>query len=136
MPEAETAVAIPLDRLDSLPEGAQFASRSGRVTVEARRRGGELVITARSDSLMRRVLRLERLENRSGESAETLRRSLEERSTDSLERVAALSTARTEERQSHRSRPALRGWWFAAGAVAGVALLTVRRRKRSTGGWC
>lgn len=121
VPAETVAMKVPLAALDSLPEGARFGARNGRMEVAAVRRGDQLVVEARSDSIARAVVWTTRCE--------------ELRYSDStLARVAESQAAGTHRCESStvertaRSRPGGH-WWLAAGLVLGAALF-VRFEKR------
>ncbi len=121
-------VVVPLRRLDSLPDGARFAAREGRTTVEALRRGDELVVTARSDSAMRRTVRYEYRSRAQRDSCDSSQQRQAER-TDSAGRAERSLSAGCEERfAGERQRPARRGRWFAAGLCVGMLLVWALRR--------
>ena len=51
---AESAtMAIPINVIEKLPEGAEYRKRSGRIAVSARRKGFDLSIEAQADSMPR-----------------------------------------------------------------------------------
>ncbi len=130
-------VVVPLRRLDSLPDGARFAAREDRTTVEALRRGDELVVTARSDSAMRRTVRYESRSRAHRDSCDSTQRRQAVR-TDSIGRAErSLASGREEAFAGVRQRPARRGRWFAAGLLAGMLLAWALRRgglwRRATG---
>ena len=55
IPLRTAAVTVTEESLRNLPEGAAYVARDGRLTLEARRDGDTIRISARSDSLARRV---------------------------------------------------------------------------------
>ena len=123
VPAESVAAEVPLTALDSLPEGARFVVREGRLELSAERQGDKLLLGARSDSLARRT------EHRS--------RSVAVRHCDTVRRctaqhgVVAADTLRSSSAvaEAERSRPRGGGWWrFAAGFGLCVVLLALLRR--------
>lgn len=120
VPAGAVAVEVPLMALDSLPEGARFGARDGRVEVVAVRRGGKLRVEARSDSVARAVVRRVR-------SAAT------QHSDSAWARAAESRVAESASRESSaaevtaRRRP-VGAWWLVVGFVLCAAFL-IRWRK-------
>ena len=123
VPAESVAAEVALAVLDSLPEGARFVVREGRLELSAERRGDKLLLGARSDSLARRT------EHRS--------RTVAVRHCDTVRRctaqhgVVAADTLRSSSAvaEAERSRPRGGGWWrFAAGFGLCVVLLALLRR--------
>ena len=119
----EACLVVPLRAFDSLPEGAQFAVRNGRTSVAASRRGDGLVITARSDSLCRRVTACEQTDVLKFTVADSLTRYAADTSRhETLGQYASCADIRTETTDDRRT-PARRGRWFVAGLALGALLV-------------
>ncbi len=59
VPASEVKMALPMDRLAVLPEGAGYSGRSGQATASVIRGSGDtLIFTSTCDSLARRVIAL------------------------------------------------------------------------------
>lgn len=70
IPPARAALSVPLDSLRKLPGGAAYTERSGQATVSLTFREGDVIASARCDSLERLVFELaEQLHSR-GEQTE------------------------------------------------------------------
>lgn len=115
---ADTAVlAVAADSVRSLPEGAGYTARSGRASVEVRKRaGGVIEVRGTCDSLERAVAYW-------AERAEHYRSALAARDT--------LASTRVERPEEVRGSPP---GWFVKGMAAGVAavfivILIVKRKK-------
>ena len=118
----EVAAAVPLAALQELPEGARFVARQGPLAVETRRRGDTLVVTARSDSLPRKVVRTIRTEiRRQRDSAATRCSEYRTQRADSIRRESRTETVAAPARSCGR-------WWFVAGAVCCAAVFAGIRR--------
>ena len=118
-------LALPLAAVRSLPEGLECSARQGLLTVGVRPCGDSLVIEARSDSLPRTVVRVERTELRQqrDSSASRLAAGRTEQRSDTLRHELRMGNA------GSRSRCGSSGRWFVAGAaVASLALLWLRFR--------
>ncbi|MDE6876900.1 MAG: hypothetical protein K2P00_03655, partial [Alistipes sp.] len=114
--------AVPLAALQELPEGARFVARQGPLAVETRRRGDTLVVTARSDSLPRKVVRTVRTEiRRQRDSAATRCSEYRTQTADSIRRESRTETVAAPARSCGR-------WWFVAGAVCCAAVFAGIRR--------
>jgi hypothetical protein len=109
----EVRLEIPMAALNSLPEGAEYRSQSGRASASVQTRGDTIVVLATCDSLQRLCERYER-------DAQTYRTALESRENE----------VRTE--TERRSNP-----WkalfvaFAVGMAGGIAttkLITKTKR--------
>lgn len=107
---ADTAVlAVAADSVRSLPEGAGYTARSGRASVEVRKRaGGVIEVRGTCDSLERAVAYW-------AERAEYYRSALAARDTSASEV--------REERVKEKRGSALE--WFLAGAAAAVAAIFI-----------
>ncbi len=116
-------LALPLAAVQDLPEGLGFSARRGPLTVGVRPCSDSLVIEARSDSLPRTVVRVERTELRQqrDSSASRLAAGRMEQRSDTLRHAL-----RTENIRSP-SRFRCGGRWFVAGAaVASLVFLWLR----------
>ena len=51
IPSEQTSLEIPTQNLLNLPEGAKYGTHSGRASVEAERRGDNIVVTGKCDSI-------------------------------------------------------------------------------------
>ena len=116
---ADTAVlAVAADSVRSLPEGAGYTARSGRASVEVRKRaGGVIVVRGTCDSLERAV-------SYWAGRAEHYRSALAARDT-------LASEVREERPEEVRGSPP---GWFVKGMAAGAAavcmvILIVKRKK-------
>lgn len=114
---ADTAVlAVAADSVRSLPEGAGYTARSGRASVEVRKRaGGVIEVRGTCDSLERAVAYW-------AERAEHYRSALAARDT--------LASTRVERPEEVRGSPP--GWFvkgMAAGAAVCMVILIVKRKK-------
>jgi len=124
----EAVTVIPLRRLDSLPEGALFAARNGRTSVEARRRGDELIVVARSDSLRRSVTRYERTDGMRRFEADSAVRCTADSVRDERLSERASCVAEQDGIIEERRSPVHRGRWFGVGLAVGVLLVLLVRR--------
>ena len=59
IPSEQTSLEIPTQNLLNLPEGAKYGTHSGRASVEAERRGDNIVVTGKCDSIARRCVYFE-----------------------------------------------------------------------------
>lgn len=107
---ADTAVlAVAADSVRSLPEGAGYTARSGRASVEVRKRaGGVIEVRGTCDSLERAV-------SYWAERAEHYRSALAARDTMAAEEYA-------EHTKEVRGSPF---WWLLKGIAAGVAAVVI-----------
>lgn len=107
---SDTALlAVAADSVLSLPEGAAFTARSGRASVEVRKRaGGVIVVRGTCDSLERAV-------SYWAERAEHYRSALAARDTMAAEEYA-------EHTKEVRGSPF---WWLLKGIAAGVAAVVI-----------
>ena len=76
IPLRTAAVTVTEESLRNLPEGAAYVARDGRLTLEARRDGDTIRISARSDSLARRVEYYKATSARQDRYADSLKESL------------------------------------------------------------
>ena len=71
VPAESVMMRIPIKAIEMLPEGAEYHQKKGRVAVSARRKGLDLSIEARADSVPRvKEHREQRMRSMSGEVAE------------------------------------------------------------------
>lgn len=72
VPLAQAQVAIPLQNLVDLPEGAKYGISDGRATVEVQRLGDNYIATGRCDSVARQCSRYERRVHRQQQTIDSL----------------------------------------------------------------
>lgn len=124
----QAVLAVPLADVGALPPGAGFGCRDGRLSLAVRCRGDTLVVEARSDSVPRAVMRVERREMHGCRLRDSAVSSVHEvRIRSSSDSVAQLEV-RSVAGQVRDAPPARRGWRFAAGVAVGVLLLAGLRR--------
>lgn len=123
VPAGSVAVEVSLASLDSLPEGARFGARDGRVELAVVRRGDRLSFEARSDSLARQTVRSSR--------TEAVRRSDTVSVRTAAQRTVAVDSLRCDSAVVETVTVPCRSsgrWWFLAGVVL-CLLFFVRLRR-------
>ena len=118
-PLRTAAVTVTEESLRNLPEGAAYVARDGRLTLEARRDGDTIRISARSDSLARRVEYYKATSARQDRYADSLKESLAE-TREAYDRLLEVSRHQSSETAIQQTRsPAYRGRWMLFGIVIG-----------------
>ena len=113
------SVTVTEESLRNLPEGAAYVARDGRLTLEARRDGDTIRISARSDSLARRVEYYKATSARQDRYADSLKESLAE-TREAYDRLLEVSRHQSSETAIQQTRsPAYRGRWMLFGIVIG-----------------
>ena len=108
------------ENLRNLPEGASYTARDGSLTLEARREGEIFRITARCDSLARRIEYYEATSVRQSRQMDSLERCLT-KAREAYDMLTAISSAEQVQTFDERTRtPAHRGGWMVLGMVIGV----------------
>ncbi len=124
IPSATAQVTIPTQSLIDLPEGAKFGESSGRATVEAQRRGDNIILTGTCDSVARQCAILERKATRQQNTIDSLSKALQHKDSELSQMAVKLNSnssqmvAATEET---RKPPRKVGGWFVAGTALGLA---------------
>lgn len=121
--EERTEMTIPAQKLLSLPDGAKYSAQSGRLSVEAQRQGGQIVVRGRCDSIARRCTYYERRVFRQRAQIDSLTVRLSEVQACRA-RADSLSAAETRTRQAvarTQRPPATWHWWLLTGFLAGGA---------------
>ena len=119
IPLRTAAVTVTEESLRNLPEGAAYVARDGRLTLEARRDGDTIRISARSDSLARRVEYYKATSARQDRYADSLKESLAE-TREAYDRLLEVSRHQSSETAIQQTRsPAYRGRWMLFGIVIG-----------------
>lgn len=119
IPLRTAAVTVTEESLRNLPEGAAYVVRDGRLTLEARRDGDTIRISARSDSLARRVEYYKATSARQDRYADSLKESLAE-TREAYDRLLEVSRHQSSETAIQQTRsPAYRGRWMLFGIVIG-----------------
>lgn len=119
IPLRTAAVTVTEESLRNLPEGAAYVARDGRLTLEARRDGDTIRISARSDSLARRVEYYKATSARQDRYADSLKESLAE-TREAYDRLLEVSRQQSSETAIQQTRsPAYRGRWMLFGIVIG-----------------
>lgn len=129
IPSEQTSLEIPTQNLLNLPEGAKYGTHSGRASVEAERRGDNIFVTGKCDSIARRCVYFESQVFRQREVIDSLAQLLiAERAK--YRQLDSLSNARSgtmQVVQTTRKSPATWRWWLLFGFLAGgtaASLLT------------
>ena len=129
VPEESATATIPTQNLLNLPDGAKYSAQNGRASVEAERRGDNIIVRGRCDSIARRCTYFENRVFRQRVLIDSLTGRLEEMQVyraraDSL--LAAVSAA--YHAAEHTEKPPATWYrWLLAGFLAGgtaTALLT------------
>lgn len=124
IPQEQIQVTIPTESLIDLPEGAKFGDSSGRATIEAQRRGDNIVLTGRCDSVARQCTLYERQTFRQQSTIDSLRRELQTKNSELSQMAFELASSNSQlaiATEETRKPPRKVGGWFAAGAVLGLA---------------
>ena len=103
IPLRTAAVTVTEESLRNLPEGAAYVARDGRLTLEARRDGDTIRISARSDSLARRVEYYKATSARQDRYADSLKESLAE-TREAYDRLLEVSRHQSSETAIQQSR--------------------------------
>ncbi len=124
IPMIQVRETIPMQSLIDLPEGAKFGESSGRATVEAQRRGDNIILTGTCDSVARQCAILERKATRQQNTIDSLSKALQHKDSELSQMAVKLNSnssqmgAATEET---RKPPRKVGGWFVAGTALGLA---------------
>lgn len=124
IPQEQIQVTIPAESLIDLPEGAKFGDSSGRATIEAQRRGDNIVLTGRCDSVARQCTLYERQTFRQQSTIDSLRRELQSKNSELSQMAFELASSNSQlaiATEETKKPPRKVGGWFAAGAVLGLA---------------
>ena len=124
IPQEQIQVTIPAESLIDLPEGAKFGDSSGRATIEAQRRGDNIVLTGRCDSVARQCTLYERQTFRQQSTIDSLRRELQTKNSELSQMAFELASSNSQlaiATEETKKPPRKVGGWFAAGAVLGLA---------------
>ncbi len=114
MPESRVEMAVSVDSLLKLPDGAAYTRKSGQANIRVAAWGDTVYVTGTCDSLQREVEYYEALYH-------TARDALEQRE------------ARYKEERKERGSSAMTMVWTAliAGILAGITFTTIITRKRN-----
>lgn len=129
VPAVSATTSIALESLRSLPEGASFGVRQGRISLSASRQGDSLVLSSYSDSLQRRCMRLEQRAYREQLRSDSLTRYLHTQAEALQQREVQAQEVQEQQTQQRRTT----SWWryLTAGVALGVVLSILWRRR----GW-
>lgn len=120
IPPRTASVTVTEENLRNLPEGAAYTARDGTLTLEARREGEIFRITARCDSLSRRIEYYEATSVKQSRQVDSLKRCLTE-AREAYDLLADISSARQVQTLDERTRsPAHRGGWMLLGMLLGA----------------
>ena len=120
IPPRTASVTVTEENLRNLPEGAAYTARDGTLTLEARREGEIFRITARCDSLSRRIEYYEATSVRQSRQVDSLERCLTE-AREAYGLLADISSAEQVQTLVERTRsPAHRGAWMLFGIILGA----------------
>ena len=120
IPPRTASVTVTEENLRNLPEGAAYTARDGSLTLEARREGEIFRITARCDSLARRIEYYEATSVRQSRQVDSLERCLTE-AREAYGLLADISSAEQVQTLVERTRsPAHRGAWMLFGIILGA----------------
>lgn len=120
IPEQTASVTVTEESLRNLPDGASYTARDGRLTLEARRDGTALLITARSDSMARRIEYYEATSARHSRQVDSLKAQLAEvrRAYDRLNESS--TSLQVQEHEVRTRSPARRATWLIVGLTVGM----------------
>ncbi len=129
IPSEQTSLEIPTQNLLNLPEGAKYGTHSGRASVEAERRGDNIVVTGKCDSIARRCVYFESQVFRQREVIDSLAQLLiaERAKYRQLDSLSSARSGTMQVVQTTRKSPATWHWWLLFGFLAGgttASLLT------------
>lgn len=120
IPPRTASVTVTEENLRNLPEGAAYTARDGSLTLEARREGEIFRITARCDSLARRIEYYEATSVRQSRQVDSLERCLTQ-AREAYDLLAGTASAKQVRRLDERTRsPARRGGWMLFGMLLGT----------------
>lgn len=129
IPSEQTSLEIPTQNLLNLPEGAKYGTHSGRASVEAERRGDNIVVTGKCDSIARRCVYFESQVFRQREVIDSLAQLLiaERAKYRQLDSLSNARSGTVQAVQTARKAPSTWHWWLLFGFLAGgttASLLT------------
>lgn len=129
VPEESATATIPTQNLLNLPDGAKYSAQNGRASVEAERRGDNIIVRGRCDSIARRCAYFENSVFRQRLLIDSLTGRLEEMQAYRARADSLLSAAVLSQRTVERTKRPPATWyrWLLAGFLAGgtaTALLT------------
>jgi hypothetical protein len=115
-------VTVPVESLNSLPDGAGYTAKDGRASVGVKRDGDNFIITSKCDSVQRLLLFYEREAFRQSQENEVLK--AENTRLSEFERLAnSNQTASAETSTVTIKHPPNYWWvWITIGFVLGFAL--------------
>ncbi len=129
VPESTAQLTTSMENLRNLPDGAEFSSQSGRVSVKAKRQGDDIILTAKADSVARQCLFYEKQVFRQRETIDSLNRQIAnlQLHNQAMGQMATARSGTTEVVEQTHKPPATWHWWFIFGLLVGgvaVAWLT------------
>lgn len=135
VPEERAEVTVAIPSLTDLPEGATYTGRSGRVSVEARRRGDSIVLSSTVAETARRRVTVETASYSRADLSDSMAVSAASGSKAFQKESESLSNAESSA-ETRKGKPSKKGWWFCAGlaamAAVGVFIQAAWRRLRNT----
>ncbi len=123
VPGQTAQLTIPIGNLRNLPEGAKYSAQNGRASVEAERKGDQVVVTGKADSIARRCLYFENQVFRQRQTIDSLGQLLvAERAANMLLQYQASARSGTTQRiETSRKPSSAWHWWLLTGFLAGGA---------------
>lgn len=121
VPEQEATLRVTMDALRNLPNGAKYREESGRTSVEAERRGKNIIIRGKCDSITRRCIfyQNEALERQSAiDSLNSVLTAHREREAELQAEMANMSRV-ISDFERKRKPPNLWYVWIIIGAIGG-----------------
>lgn len=123
IPMIQAQETIPMQSLIDLPEGAKYGTAYGRASVEALRRGDNIVLTGRCDSVARQCMVYERQTFKQKSTIDSLNAVIDNLHSR-LSQMAFESESNANKsvlETQPKDPPRRNGKWFLAGIVIGTA---------------
>lgn len=131
IPASEATVDVPIQNLLNLPDGAEYTAKDGQASVSVQKRGDNITVTGKCDSIARQCLFYEREVFRQRSEIDSLKRTISQVEQTTTRNDAAEKTEDTVEQTIQEKPPATWYKWLLVGFAAGV-LLTLPLKKLLT----
>lgn len=131
IPASEATVDVPIRNLLDLPDGAEYTAKGGQASVSVQKRGDNITITGKCDSIARQCLFYEREVFRQRSEIDSLNRTISQVEQTTTRNDATEKTEDTVEQSIQEKPPATWYKWLLVGIAVG-ALLTSPLKKLVT----
>lgn len=128
IPASEATVDVPIQNLLDLPDGAEYTAKDGQASVSVQKRGDNITVTGKCDSIARQCLFYEREVFRQRSEIDSLKRTISQVEQTTIRNDATEKTKDTVEQSIQEKPPATWYKWLLVGFAAGVLLTSTLKK--------